>query len=123
MAQKMDIDEARPSDVQIIGANIYRLRHPPYAPMISRERLAEMSGVSVETIRRLETARGGRELGGVQLAKLTAIARALGVETGELLRWDERTRVYLHGEGPDLQLIRGGLTERRRTPERRALAL
>lgn len=94
----------RPADVQIVGANVYRMRVLKI-PRWSRERLAKLSGVGVETIRKIETARDGRPADGVQLSKLSAIARALGVETADLLRWDEGTRVYL--DGPFLHALDG----------------
>lgn len=102
MAQEAPTTD-RPSDPAIIGANIYRLRHPAYGPMISRESLAKSSGVSEETIRKLEAARHGSSNPNVQTDKLSAIARALGVQTGALYDWP--TRVMLHGFPPDLHAV------------------
>jgi transcriptional regulator with XRE-family HTH domain len=84
--------EERPPLAQIVGANVYRLRVLKI-PVWSRDKLATLSGLDRETIRRLEEARdpGKDSNSNVRLSTLEGLANALGVDPVELLRWDSTT--------------------------------
>jgi transcriptional regulator with XRE-family HTH domain len=107
MAQRHAATLDSPRLATIVGANVYRLR-VLRLPRLSQERLAEVAGVGLETIRLIEAARDPRRaVPSARLDTLDKIADALGVEPAELFRYDSDTRAYLNGESSTLRLIHG----------------
>ena len=109
MAQRKEQGQAeRPPLIQIVGANVFRVRRSKMPPM-ARRVLYELSGVAVNTIEALERSADPTYRGKVNQPSLYTIERlaeGLGVDPAELLRWDEATRRYLSGI-PSLQAVPG----------------
>lgn len=89
----------RPPLVQVVGANVYRLRRGKIPPM-SRGRLHELSGTGENTIEALERSANPAYKGKVSeplLSTVDKLATALECEPADLLLWGEDTRRYLSG--------------------------
>ena len=113
MAQRV-VDERppeRPPTAAILGANVYR-RRVLRLPKMSQEKLAEVSGVAVNTIYEIEAGRDPERAtsNSPQLNTLEKLAAGLGCEPADLLRWEpEATRANLKGKR-HLSAIDGGRT-------------
>lgn len=107
MAQTGENDHGRPPLKVVVGANVYRLR-VLRVPKWSQKDLAEAAHVSDETVRLLEQGRDPSRKGlATGLDTVDALAKALEVDPSELLRWDERSRVYVNAERPAFELLAG----------------
>jgi len=103
----------RPPIAVILGANVHR-RRVLRLPKMSQERLAELSGVGVNTIQRIEASWDPpKAWNRARLDTIDQLAAALGCDPADLLRWEpEATRAEFKGKR-HLSALPGGRQEPR----------